>query len=87
MEFEPEIERKRRQIRKEQREEKAKEKQEQEEMAANDNNGGAPQTIQDFSMLQFSSQQSCIVYPELDAASSYETKDYVINMLPKFSRS
>ncbi|XP_068305078.1 uncharacterized protein [Pyrus communis] len=54
-------------------------------MAANDNNDGAPRTIQDFSMPQFSSRQSCIVYSELDATSSYEIKDYVINMLPKFS--
>ncbi|CAN6547022.1 unnamed protein product [Malus baccata var. baccata] len=88
VEFEPEIEQKLKQIckeRREQREEKTKEKNEQEEMAANDNNGDAPQTIQDFSMPQFSSRQSCIVYLELDATSSYEIKDYVINMLPKFS--
>ncbi|CAN6551449.1 unnamed protein product [Malus baccata var. baccata] len=88
VEFEPEIEQKLKQIRKERRErieEKAKEEQEQEKMAANGNNEGAPRTIQDFSMPQFSSRQSCIVYPELDATSSYEIKDYVINMLPKFS--
>ncbi|KAB2632586.1 hypothetical protein D8674_028833 [Pyrus ussuriensis x Pyrus communis] len=54
-------------------------------MAANDNNDGAPRTIQDFSMPQFSSRQSCIVFSELDATSSYEIKDYVINMLPEFS--
>ena len=54
-------------------------------MAVNRNNGDAPRTIQDFSMPQFSSRQSCIVYPALDATSSYEIKDYVINMLPKFS--
>ncbi|XP_070677991.1 uncharacterized protein [Malus domestica] len=54
-------------------------------MVANGNNDGAPRTIQDFSIPQFSSRQSCIVYPELDATSSYEIKDYFINMLPKFS--